>query len=441
MPKLKESLTNWLEKDQKLAKTDDWLQDLHQQMALIKEAEANGIIKHPIYSLPSRYETYKKKLEAMNFAKGDLVNLSVECDNHLQKYSDALKILESPKFNEWYNELTVEYEQDVDNINGVFDLVKEFLQNAGKVNMINQCEESENDVGKLSQKQTMVTLKCLHLLRDYVAVLSQCPSSFIERHRMYLFLKWCKYLQEFESVDSCDVVYQQLYALLEIKKSQLAKTVVKYSYGINLIYNESVKQVGTIYDELTKLKGDDGDALEKNYNDAKMSVNNFLRLEKHATNAFEFVIVNELLILNQHFISMETVASRSGDYLLKLTLREGDWFLDELTYFSDKSIELLSYLPIHSNTKIDDVRFIQAINGIQAANNVYKSLQELNDNFHKIILPETMKKIQSDEVTVIQMIQEINNIIVNIGMPLSDLMAHLEKNLKCIVMKMDKNVS
>lgn len=404
-------------------------------MALIKEAEANGISKHSIYSLPSRYEGYRKKQEAMNLAKKELNTMSNDCDNHLQKYSDALKVLESPKFNEWCSDLNVN--QDVIR---VFDNVKEFLQNAGKVNMITECEQSENDVGKLAHKQTMIMLKCLHLLQDYTAILSQCPSSFIERHRMYLFLKWSKYLQQFENLDACDIVYQQLYSLLEIKNSPSAKLITKFSYNLNMLYNESVGHVSKIYEQLSTIRGGDNN-LEKTYNDAKLGVTSFLRLETSASNAFEFVIVSELLRLNQNFLSLETAASRSGDFLLKLTLREGDWFLDELTLYSDRAIELLSYLTLQPKSQIDDVKFIQVINGIQAANNVYKSLQELNFNFHTIILPETMKKIQSEEATVKQMIKEINNIICNIGMPLTDLVTHLEKNLTCIVMKMEKNVS
>lgn len=406
-------------------------------MALVKEAEANGISKHPLYSLPSRYEALKKKQDAMTVAKKDLDTIISECDGHLQKYSDVLKFLEGPKFNQWCTELNTTYDQESIR---VFDLVKEFLQNAGQTNMIAQCEQSKSDVGKLAEKQITITIKCLSLLREYTNVLSQCPPSFMEKHRAFSFLKWSKYLLESENQTACDVVYHQFCSLIDIQKSNLINPILKFSYHLNILYNESAAQTGKLYEDLGKLRAEEKD-VEKLYGDAKTSIGTFLHLEKGAPKAFEFVLVSELILLNQNFLSLETAASRSGDFLLKLTLREGDWFLDELTLNSNRALELLSYLPLQSNWKIEDPKFLQVINGIQAANNIYKSLQELYFNFHTIILPETMKKIQSEENTVLNVIQELNNIIIGANMPLGDLVCQLEKNLTSIVMKMDKNVS
>lgn len=437
MPLLKEKILNWLEEKLEITKTKDLLQDLHQQMALAKEAEANGISKHALYSLPSRYEALKKKKDAMIIAKKDLDTIILECDSHLKKYSDVLKFLEGPKFNLWLTDLNKTYDQEGIK---VFDLVKEFLQNAGQTNMVAQCEHSEIEVEKLTQKQMTTTIKCLSLLREYTNILSQCPSSFMEKHRTFSFLKWSKYLLESDNQSACEEVYHQFCSLVDIKKSNLINPLLKFSYHLNVLYNESAAQAGKLYEDLGKLRLEEKN-IEKLYDDAKTSISTFLQMEKGAPKAFEFVLISELILLNQNFLSLETAASRSGDFLLKLTLREGDWFLDELTLNSNRALELLSYLPLQSNWKIEDPKFLQVINGIQAANKIYKSLQELYFNFHTIILPETMKKIQSEENTVLNVIQELNNIIIGANMPLSELVCQLEKNLTSIVMKMDKNVS
>lgn len=48
---------------------EDQLQDLHQQLALVKEAEAQGPKKHSLYKLPSLYEAYVKSQDALNIAR------------------------------------------------------------------------------------------------------------------------------------------------------------------------------------------------------------------------------------------------------------------------------------------------------------------------------------------------------------------------------------
>lgn len=63
--------------------------------------------------------------------------------------------------------------------------------------------------------------------------------------------------------------------------------------------------------------------------------------------------------------------------------------------------------------------------------------QELNFNFHTIILPEALKTIQTEEPTVLAMVNELNDIIAGVGCPLEDLLAQLEMHLRYIIMEMD----
>lgn len=406
-------------------------------MALVKEAEAHGFNKHPLYTLPTRYESFRKTKEAVNSALKDLDSLINECDLHLQGYSTALKSLEV-QFPRWFLELNANVDHDSFR---VFDLVKEFLQNAGQTSMIEQCEQSENEVGQLTQQQNMITRKCMQLLQEYMLVLNQCPTSLREQHRMFLLLKWISCMRENRTVEVCDAVYKQFCTFIDVNNSPLMKPVLEYSYGVNLLYNEVATQATKLYEELAKYRAQESTlGLEKLYNNARMGVTTFLSCEKGASKAFQFVIVSELLLLNQGFLTLETAAHRSGDWLIKLTSRDGDWFLDELVLNSNRAVELISNLPLQ-NAKETNARFLQALNGVRIANDLYKGLQELNFNFHTIILPESMKKIQSEEPSVIKMISDLNGLIGGLGTSISDLILELEKMMPCILMQMDVSVS
>lgn len=433
-----EILKKYLNEYKKFTDVEELLQDLHQQMALVKEAEANGICKHPLYSLPTRYDSYKKTQDAINNAKKDLENIAQDCELRALRYTEALRLLDSQQFAQWSVELNSKF--DMENVK-VFDIVKEFLQNAGQSSMITQCEQTEKDIEQLAQQQLVTTIKCLQLLQEYAMIIHQCPPIFLEKHRIYVFPKWCKYLQETKSTATCDVVFQEFCQFLENKYEAPVKNVFKFAFLLNTLYNEMAQQLAKLYEDLKKVHTEEpAKTLERNYNDAKTSMINFLKQEKGSCNAYEFVIVSELLLLNQSFLSLETAASRRGDWH-KVSTRESVWFLDDLTNNSNKAMELLSYLQLKPECKIESVMFTGILNGLKSANNMYKSLQELNYNFHTIILPESIKKIQSNDPTVMQIVFELQSIIVDVEMPLSDIISHLENNLKYTVMEMDICVS
>lgn len=69
IPALVSHLKTCLTLTQIIEETEDQLQDLHQQLALVKEAEAQGPKKHSLYKLPSLYDAYVKSQDAMNTAR------------------------------------------------------------------------------------------------------------------------------------------------------------------------------------------------------------------------------------------------------------------------------------------------------------------------------------------------------------------------------------
>lgn len=78
-----------------LKATEESLQDFHQQMALLKEAEANQ--SHPLYTLYARYTQYKLVKETQEEAKTALREKMEDCEKHLNLHKVGIfKLSYSP---------------------------------------------------------------------------------------------------------------------------------------------------------------------------------------------------------------------------------------------------------------------------------------------------------------------------------------------------------
>jgi len=87
------------------------------------------------------------------------------------------------------------------------------------------------------------------------------------------------------------------------------------------------------------------------------------------------VLFQKLTTVNTSILALEAAASNTGESLVDLTLREGEWFLDKMIQISGLSVELaqvLSTIQPHS----DLLR--NAINCLAVANTVFKDLEVRN---------------------------------------------------------------
>lgn len=432
-----QSLNAHVDLNNGISEIESQLQDLHQQLALIKEAEAQGANKHSLYILPSHYEAYHKSQTTMNTAKNELLGIIKDAEKHIEIYSNLSDLYERQQFSQWLMELKMNYNES--NMH-IFDLVKEFLHNAGKDDVIVQCEQSEQEVSQLSHHLNISIRKCLQLYQEYFSFITQCPKSYLENHKIYLYLRWAKYLLEMKTSESCELIYEQLKDYHELLKVVNSPQAVSVAFNLDALYKENLMQVNKLFDELASIRTKEpNNSLEKIYNSAKVGISTFLGCEKGATGALEFVIASELILLNRNFLKLEIAAQRSGDWLIKLTSRDGDWFLYDLLLHSTRAVEMINNLPLLQDC--EDQKFYKVLGGIKIANNVYKALYDLNFNFHTIILPESMKKIQTEEISVLQLIYDLNKIIVEIGISIPEMISQLEKVLTCIHMQIDISVS
>ncbi|KAG5885461.1 hypothetical protein JTB14_037042 [Gonioctena quinquepunctata] len=430
IPNLEKSLNAYLDLNIQITEMEDDLQDLHQQLALVKEAEAQGH-SHSLYALPSLYDTYHKNQVSVTNAKKDLTSVIEDCERHIEIYSNLLSSYERQQFSQWL--MDIKMASNEENMR-IFDLVKEFLHNAGKDDVVAKCEQSEQEVYQLSQHLNLVVRKCLQIYQDYFSIVAQCPKSYLDSHRVLLYLKWSKFLLEMNSFKSCDVVYEKIREFIESLKI-MNPNVVAVAFSLDALYKENLMQVNKLFDELATIRTKESStSLEAVYSSAKAGINTFLNCEKGAIGALEFVIASELILLNRNLLTLEIAAQRSGDWLINLTSRDGDWFLDDLLLHSTRAVEMVSNLPPKQDY---DENFYKILSGIRIASSIYKGLFDLNFNFHTIILPESIKKIHCEEPSVLELITDLNKVIMDVGISIPDMIAQLEKLLTCVLMQMD----
>ncbi|XP_011150895.1 serine/threonine-protein kinase SMG1 [Harpegnathos saltator] len=433
-PQLCQHLNSWIEATEASRQCQDLLQDRHQQLALVKEAQAMGR-NHALYSVVKRYNSFKRARDAHEKAKAGLKEKIEDCEKQINMHNITLATVRGPQLGQWLAELGSSASQEE---HVVFDLVKEFLQNAGQSQMILQCEQSENELTQLASQQSHFIRSCLELLSQYAAICSLYPLSTLSQHRTVLYHTWANKLLISGTVEACHEVMAQFETNLEPinPKSPQVQQIITFSYQMQGILNEANERLKKAYERMVSEGLPEAiNRIEKAYTESRTQITNFLRREKGAERALECVNITALCALNKRYLMMEGAAKCAGDCLVDLTSREGDWFLDEMRLMSSLIAELVTLIPENHKTN-NDPKISLILKCLKSADSIYKGLQELNYNFQTIILPEAMKTIITEEPSVMRMINELSEIVLT-GLPPGDILAQLEIHLRFTVMEME----
>ncbi|XP_015127883.1 serine/threonine-protein kinase SMG1 [Diachasma alloeum] len=435
LPALSRQLEEWLKTHEATRQCQDLLQDRHQQLGLIKEAQAIGR-SHGLYSVIKRYNTFKRTRDAHEKAKVSLQEKMEECEKQIGMHTMALAAIRGPQLARWLTELGTPTTAHEDHM--VFDLVKEFLQNAGQNQMIVQCEQCENELTQLATQEAMLIRSSLDLLSQYSAICSFYPMSAIAQHRSVLYHTWLSHMLTTGTVEVCREVMAQFemnFDALSTNEAKVQRTMA-FSFQIQGIMNETNEKFKKYYERMVTNEGlpDAQTRIEKTYADSRLQISNFLRREKGADRALESVNITALCALNKRYLIMEGAAKCAGECLVDLTSREGDWFLDEMRLMSSLIVELVSLIPLSS---LEDFSMSASLECLRSADEIYKGLQELNYNFQTIILPEALKTIITEEPSVMLMVNEVDEIILSTGIPLVEILNQLELHLRFTLMDME----
>ncbi|XP_075978955.1 serine/threonine-protein kinase Smg1 [Anticarsia gemmatalis] len=442
LPEVKQCAENWLKENNELKSVETRLQDCHQQMALIKEIEAYGpnLNTHPLYAISQKYTSYKQAKNAVEDSMKALVKILKDFDTQIEIFANTTEAINGPQLVAWVQEFSGSNEDEEEPI---FEHIKDFLTNAGQSSMISQCEQAETELFQSIKQTHHVVRACLELLSQYVAVSQYYPQSHTEYHRIVMFRKFLAAALESKSPEVCREVINQVTALVnsENSKSDTSQQIISYNYRLQTMNVEASANLTKAIERLQLEGGPDALALaQEAYREAKTNISNWVRTEEGAGAALEGVVIGMLCNLNRRYLMLENGAQSAGDCLVDLTSREGEWFLDDMSALSMQAVELLSLLPLQS-ASAEDAAMPVAVECVRNANLLLADLVQLNFNFSTIILPEAVKKVHSEDPSVLLMINELNAVIMNSPVPLNELLTQLELHLRYLVMDMESPAS
>lgn len=437
LPEIKQCAENWLKENEELKSVEARLQDCHQQMALIKEIEAYGpnLQNHPLYAISQKYTSYKQAKNAMEDSMKALVKILKDFDTQIENFANTTEAINGPQFMTWVQEFSGNDEEE----QPIFEHIKEFLTNAGQGAMISQCEQAETELYQSMKQTHHLVRSCLELLSQYVAVSQYYPQSHTEYHRVVMFRKFLAAALDSKSPEVCRDVTNQVTALINAdnNKGDTSQQIINYNYRLQTMSAEANANLTKAIDRLQSEGGPDALALaQEAYREAKTNISNWVRAEEGSGAALECVVIGMLCNLNRRYLMLENGAQSAGDCLVDLTSREGEWFLDDMSALSMQAVELLSLLPLQS-ASAEDAAMPVAVECVRNANLLLADLVQLNYNFSTIILPEAMKKVHSEDPSVLMMISELNAVIMNSPVPLNELLTQLELHLRYLIMDME----
>ncbi|KAG7295751.1 hypothetical protein JYU34_020801, partial [Plutella xylostella] len=440
LPEIEKSALKWLEENEAITSLETRLRECHQQMALVKELEAYGasLHQHPLHGISQQYSTYKQAKNAVEDSMKALVKILKDFDTQIEAYVAAHEVLNGPQLMEWIQEFSGANEPEPTSI---FEHIKDFLTNAGQSTMITQCEQAETELNQCMQQTAALLRNCLDLLSQYVAVAQYYPQSRTEYYRIVMFRKWLAAALDSRSPEVCREVAGQVAALVNAdnnnSNSNTAQQIVAYNYRLQAVCAEANANLNKAYERMHQEASPEAIAVaQEAYRDAKANISNWVRTEEHAASALECVVIGMICNLNRRYLMLENGAQSAGDCLVDLTSRDGEWFLDDMLALSNQAVELLSLLPLQS-ASAEDAAMPAAVECVRNVNLLLADLVQLNYNFSTIILPETLKKVHSEDPSTLQMMSELNAVIVNTPVPLNELLQQLEMRMRYLVMDME----
>ncbi|XP_047026629.1 serine/threonine-protein kinase SMG1 [Helicoverpa zea] len=442
LPDIKQCAEDWLKENDELKSVETRLQDCHQQMALIKEIEAYGpnLNNHPLYAISQKYTSYKQAKNAVEDSMKMLVKILKDFDTQIESFASTTEAINGPQLMAWVQEFSG---SDDEEEQPIFEHIKEFLTNAGQGAMLSQCEQAETELYQSMKQTHHLVRSCLELLSQYVAVSQYYPQSHTEYHRVVMFRKCLAAALESKSPEVCREVASQVTAQISVdnNKDDTSQQIINYNYRLQNMNAEANANLNKAIERLQLEGGPDALALaQEAYREAKTNISNWVRTEEGAGAALECVVIGMLCNLNRRYLMLENGAQSAGDCLVDLTSREGEWFLDDMSALSMQAVELLSLLPLQS-ASAEDAAMPVAVECVRNTNLLLADLVQLNYNFSTIILPEALKKVHSEDPSVLLMINELNAVIMNSPVPLNELLTQLEMHLRYLVMDMESPAS
>ncbi|XP_059470336.1 serine/threonine-protein kinase SMG1 isoform X2 [Neocloeon triangulifer] len=417
---LSDKLHKWILICMEVQKIQNAVQEAHQQMSVLKEAAAVGP-NHPIFTLHERNVNYMR-------VEGALANVEVQLRKTLEEtktnisriQSAVIAIKTTGEVRLWANEL-----QAINQIESqeLFDLVREFLNSAGQSSILEQCERVERQYITIVQQMQNTLRGGLDLLGQFGIISSLLSPAQLQCQHTSLHAKIAEDLLQNLSAERCRVAMSQLNKHAMQVNLPPMEYLVNYQAQLQVATKHAAARLQKLYK-----KSEEEPRLQ-----LAMMKEQLLQLTEENGKAVAIAVAQKLSALNTSILALEAAAANTGESLVDLTLREGEWFLDKMVQISGLSVELAQVLPMiqpHSDI------LGNAIACLVASNAVYRDLEELIWNTSSIIAPETVSALTTEEPSVIAAVVGLRDLIASAGRPLTDIAKELEVNLKYLALEL-----
>ena len=219
---------------------EEELQDSHEQLALIKEAESQP--KHKLYSLPSRFVDFKRSeipdKPIMEILQEKHQNFTQE----LSSYEKTVTKLKSDEFREY-----IEHLEDLSNENYQFvsaSLSKSGLTKALK-NKFDRYATLETDFESLLKGQVFAIKSSLDFIKKYSEIANLYPVNCVKNHRKIVYNNLIECLLEQNGLNSENIVAVINESLVKFKVKSVKDSEYKNVIGF-------LKNLQNIHDGFTK---------------------------------------------------------------------------------------------------------------------------------------------------------------------------------------------
>ncbi|EEC17441.1 fkbp-rapamycin associated protein, putative [Ixodes scapularis] len=385
------SLQEWHEAQASVQVAEHRLGEACAQQTLLEEALASEGKDHPLFSLPSRYHEWALVQGAQESALSALGEKLEECRHWGQLQNAAMAALASGSPPEqWRQALSAE--PGLESVATLGPLA-EFLQSSGQGQLLQQCEQSEEELLSLVAQLRGSLQTSLELLGTYAAIVVQCPSGWCHPGRTQHWQRWLEGLQEDFTLARCQDVIADFH----------------HHYGVGTELAAAQAAVARHY-ELQGTVADCNACLVNILERRQAEGNDYLPEAQAALMSLAQGSVEEggscgrvgvlgallgcLCSCSQNLLVMETAAAASGDHLPELQFWGSDWFLQDLhgqCFLAQQTAALLARLD-------PPAEMLPMCGVIETIYNVFAALLDLSVQFQTVILPEALKRAADTSV-------------------------------------------
>ncbi|XP_072167614.1 serine/threonine-protein kinase SMG1-like [Diadema setosum] len=376
---------------------------------------------HPIHTLNERYREHRQLLEARDgVLKAVDAQLQDLYNHHIQHQIalGAIKDLEA---------LSQQLDQPLGLGAPSYVPAVGFLQNAGQAQIIQQCEQAENDVEKTLKQRRDLVISCLEILKAYYSVVVLFPPNFCEMTRTFVWHHWLQQLKQSFSSESCSSIL----ANLQSRYAPPTPARIQEVVALEIQLHEFVALANSALGMAAEWNMNGIDVVKAQVQMTQMTDDIDVWTQEHNSTAAPLVTLNMMSLLRLYANAMlhqeNALAANMSPECLS---RDGRWFLYELgtTLSNIDTVMGVVNLGIQPSEG-DPCSLPNLVACFRAVSSVYEQLQTLLQHFSDVT-SEAVRLVQSRDPSVISSLAALDLLCTDPQIPLQSIIYSVEEDLR-----------